>query len=96
MNQVDPITGQVVIPNVNSADKGAVKAILAFKVADATMISPSMYFHGASENGNNGFWYPLSNPSTGHFSDGDSCRTTAANIWRRPRSRCKRLYPLRI
>ncbi len=71
VNQVDPITGQIVIPNVNSADKGAVRAILAFDVADNTMITPSMYFQWATENGNNGFWYPLSNPSTGHYSDGD-------------------------
>lgn len=70
VNQADPLTGQIVIPNVNSADKGAVRGILAFNV-DNTMITPSMYFQWATENGNSGFWYPLSNPSTGHFNDGD-------------------------
>jgi outer membrane receptor protein involved in Fe transport len=70
VNQVDPLTGQVVIPDVNSAEKGAVRAILEFKVAD-TMITPSMHFQWTTDNGNNAFWYPLSNVSTGHFSDGD-------------------------
>lgn len=71
VNQVDPLTGQIVIPNVNSADKGAVRGILEFKLADNTIVTPSMDFQWSMENGNNGFWYPISNVSTGHFSDGD-------------------------
>lgn len=70
IDTVDPITGNITGRNLNSDEKKAFKAALAFQANQDTLVTPTIYYQSA-EVGNSNMFYPLySDPSTDHFANG--------------------------
>jgi iron complex outermembrane recepter protein len=71
VDRTDPVTGEIVDRNANSDDKLALKAALAFQANEDVRITPSFFYQLTSVGDTSQFYGILSDPSTGHFDNGE-------------------------
>jgi iron complex outermembrane receptor protein len=83
VNRVDPITGAIVDRNANSNEKLALRVALAFRVNDNILITPSVYYQRTHIDDTGRFWVyrDFSEPSTGHFNNGNLLPEVSTDPW---------------
>ena len=70
VNLIDPITGNIINPNVNTDEKLAIKGALAFKAGDSVLITPTLFYQSIHTGDSGRFYAQFSDPSQGVFNDG--------------------------
>lgn len=70
INRFDPVTGQTVAHDANTARKISLKAALAFQAFDDTLVTPSVFYQANDSNDSGRFFTAYSNVSAGILNNG--------------------------
>jgi iron complex outermembrane recepter protein len=71
INNINPVTLQQVEKDANFRDRLLIRLSGLWAPSDSWTVSPSIYYQDAQRNNIDNYWPLYSNPSSGHFTDGD-------------------------